>query len=61
MDKVDRFLSDVSNEELREAVAEMCRKLRIPGSVVDEYSLYNAVFGEKDRAIEKKKLWESLA
>jgi len=52
-----RFIVDVPDKELKEAVIDMCNRLHIAGSGAG-YSLYIAVQHEKDKAIELDKMIE---
>lgn len=56
-EKPYRYLKDVSYDELKEELINMCMRLGIPGSAAG-YSLYAAVFSEKEKAEEHHKLME---
>lgn len=51
-----RYLWEISEDELIEAVIALCRTLNIAGST-NEYDLYEAVARERLRAIENHRWW----
>ena len=52
-----KTLANISYDRLDKEIIELCKRLKIPGSY-GSYSLYSAIFTEKQKADNERAFWK---